>query len=184
LNVPPAVVGLVVSYDGSNSASDLRFLLTLRSFELKHHSGQVGLPGGLVEESERSHPLRALDREMEEEVGIRMGTVEWVDKPWESLISRHGIPVDPYLGFWDRTQGNLQISSNEVSDFDWLDLASLFDPDLWRVRRFVSWQEEESVSRDLPIWIGWKHVTWGLTAGFLAYFVRRISGRPPIGLRV
>ncbi len=173
----------MVSFD-SGGIEPPRFLLTLRSRELKHHSGQVCLPGGWVEEAERQAPLRALDREFEEEVGIASGSIEWEDAPWDPLMSRHGVSVSPYLGFMDRA-GNLESElsfSPEVSEGAWLDLGSLFDPKCWQLRDFISGSGAQARVRPLPIWLGWNHVTWGLTAGFLALFVRRISGRPPIEL--
>lgn len=174
-------MGLVVSYD-PQTEGNLRFLLTLRSSELKHHSGQVCLPGGRVDESESQNPLRALDREFFEEVKLPIGSIEWVQEgPWEALFSRHGVKVFPYLGFVSETQAEqIEISSFEVAEHVWLPLSWLFDEHHWRVRTFITDRTTPARSVALPIWVGWQHVTWGLTAGMLALFVRRISGRSPI----
>lgn len=167
-------------------AATLEFLLTLRSREILAHAGQVCLPGGTVDADETV--FQALDRELEEEVGLTQGSIEWAPSPWENLPSRYGLHVAPFLGFYEGSSSALTLSEAEVADAAWLPLADLFDETRWDVRTLVRMPElgeEKSPggALDSPLWYGWKHVTWGLTAAFLAYFVRRISGRPPIGLQ-
>jgi 8-oxo-dGTP pyrophosphatase MutT (NUDIX family) len=165
------VVGLVVRYS-HDSAGDLDFLLTYRSEELKHHPSEVCLPGGRVEDEAGESHATALDRELFEEVGIPMGLVEWEPRAWDSLVSLHGFQVFPYLGFLERQKcpSEFRLQEDEVCDAAWLSLERLFDKANWSV---------ETRSVKMPVWKGWKHKTWGLTAAFLALFERRISGCTP-----
>lgn len=179
---PKAAIGLLVR---ESPEDRLEFLLTLRSPRLKWHAGQVALPGGVREESDGTF-LRTLDRELEEEAGLPAGGVEWVDAPWDTLLSLHGVEVHPFLGFLrPDAASELRLQDTEVAEAAWVDFDALFDPARWASRAIIPSDVQRAGPRgyvDFPIWLGWRHVTWGLTARAFELFVRRISGRAPLEL--
>jgi hypothetical protein len=75
--VPPGMrdaAGLLLLYPHDG---DWQLLLTLRASALRHHTGQVSLPGGRVDPGETLE--QAALREAFEEVGIGPGGIEIVD---------------------------------------------------------------------------------------------------------
>lgn len=71
-------------------------IFVLRSKDTKHHSGQIGFPGGIIEKGDLS-PLSAALREAEEEIGIKSDSVEIVGElaPTETVT---GFLIIPYVG--------------------------------------------------------------------------------------
>src|SRR3989338_9158039 len=71
-------------------------VLTLRASGLSTHGGEVAFPGGRRDPEDADLIETAL-REAEEEIGLPPGLVEVIG-PLSTLVSRHGIPVTPYVG--------------------------------------------------------------------------------------
>ena len=71
-------------------------ILTLRSNSLSTHSGEVAFPGGRRDPGDVDLAFTAL-REAHEEIGLLPDLVEVVG-PLDSLVSRFGIKVTPYVG--------------------------------------------------------------------------------------
>lgn len=151
-------------------------MLTLRAYHLERHPGEVCLPGGHVEKNELH--LEAVAREVEEEVGLSVDNIQWCSKSWDPLVSKSGTRVWPYLGFVKEPSSPLKLLRDEVEDAAWISLDKLFQKDLWTEDQY-SLNAANSILRPRPVWTGWKHRSWGLTAGILALFVRRISGQIP-----
>lgn len=71
-------------------------LLTLRSTNLKRHSGEVSFPGGWWETGDETLADTAL-REAHEEVGLAPDAVQVLGS-WRSRYARGGIRVQPIVG--------------------------------------------------------------------------------------
>ena len=71
-------------------------ILTLRSKRLSTHSGEVAFPGGRRDPGDVDLQFTAL-RETHEEIGLRPELIDVVG-PMDSLVSRFGIKVTPYVG--------------------------------------------------------------------------------------
>lgn len=74
----------------------LRLILTKRASGLKHHPGQIALPGGKIDATDKDAPAAAL-REAEEEIGLPRAHVEVLGMlaPHETVT---GFTVTPVLG--------------------------------------------------------------------------------------
>jgi len=88
-------------------------MFVLRSRDLKHHKGQIGFPGGIIEKEDAS-PLSAALREAEEEVGIKRDSVEIVGElpPTETVT---GFFITPYVGLL-KNEVELKKDSREIQD--------------------------------------------------------------------
>jgi 8-oxo-dGTP pyrophosphatase MutT (NUDIX family) len=110
-------------------------------------SGQIGLPGGRVKQSDET-PRAALHREVEEEVGIKLEEVGTelgklsVGRP----MRRTGMRVQPWV-YGLSIKPGVKIGPTEIADSFWVSLAELpskkkmseitIRNEPWRVESFV-----------------------------------------------
>ncbi|KAK3243707.1 hypothetical protein CYMTET_46655 [Cymbomonas tetramitiformis] len=79
-----------------NAPADLSVLLTKRSSTLKHHKGEVCLPGGKRDPDDVDDVSTAL-REAQEEIGLQSHSVRVLGK-LPPMLSKHQISVHPIVG--------------------------------------------------------------------------------------
>jgi 8-oxo-dGTP pyrophosphatase MutT (NUDIX family) len=164
----------------------LEVLLELRAGNLSRSPGEVGLPGGLVEQGES--PLEAALRELEEELGIGREELELLGKlPVQQR--RRGELVEPFVALL-RGQAAPRPRADEVEAVFSLPLAHLRRHG-YRTAHVI---EEHSLAPDFPRKRlppgGWGHreerpvhyfdyrgyFIWGLTARILIQLVRLLPG--------
>lgn len=144
--------------------------LTVRGTRLRHHTGQVSLPGGRIEPGES--PEAAAIREAEEEVAIDPADVEVLGRltPLPIGVSRH--LLHPIVALASR-RPDFRIAAPEVERLIEVPLARLQDPaavayeqrgDLW-----------PDTLMDVPYFdVGGARV-WGATAMVLSEFLTLVS---------
>ncbi|CAH2246269.1 nucleoside diphosphate-linked moiety X motif 8-like [Pararge aegeria] len=138
---------------------EVHLLYTLRSSNLKAHSGQVSFPGGKMEGTEGV--IETALRETEEEIGIRNNTVEI----WSTMSPVQGrdktMLITPVVGL--------------IND---LDIKSLH-PNIHEVEEIFSVPMSVFCNREnhahlmfnempLPLFLSGKHRIWGIT-GFITH---------------
>lgn len=163
---------LLLLYQGERGPS---FPLILRTSEVRHHAGQVALPGGAVEDGE-SAGAAAL-RETEEELGVDVGAVSLVGSltPFPVDVSR--FVVTPWIALAP-SPPVFKPSPSEVSDWFPVGVEELLDPDA--VRSAVVPHDGGGV--EVPCFTLSGRVVWGATAIALAEFaeaLRRADARGP-----
>lgn len=140
-------------------------VLTVRTPNLNHHSGQISLPGGGWEDQDDSLQKTAL-RETEEELGIDSADVEVLGPLTPLYIPPSNNCVYPYVALAPR-RPDFHPDPIEVADLLEVPLSLLADP---AIRR-----EEEWIWRDAPLHVPFyavdKHKVWGATATILAEFL-------------
>jgi 8-oxo-dGTP pyrophosphatase MutT (NUDIX family) len=142
-------------------------LLTLRTAELKSHSGQVAFPGGSIDPGDASPQAAAL-REAWEEIGLDAKFVEPIGY-LDLYLTFSGFRILPLVARVDPGY-HLKINPSEVADAFEVPLEFLMTPgNHQRLKR--DWQGIERQYYAMPFN---DRYIWGVTAGILRNLYERI----------
>jgi 8-oxo-dGTP pyrophosphatase MutT (NUDIX family) len=141
--------------------------LTVRGSALRHHTGQVALPGGRLDAGESVE--QAALREAHEEVGVRPSDVEILGRLTSLPVFVSGHLLHPVVGFASG-RPNFSIASHEVDRLLEVPLALLREPErvLWEERARL--RPAEGVM-EVPYFDLLDARVWGATAMVLSEFV-------------
>jgi 8-oxo-dGTP pyrophosphatase MutT (NUDIX family) len=173
-----AAAGLILLYPHDGA---VQLLLTLRGSTLRHHTGQVSLPGGRVDDGE-SIEAAAL-READEEVGVAPDAVEILGRltPLHVPVSRHLLhPVVAVA----TVRPAFRLAEPEVERLIEVPLARLRAPEV------VAWEQRrrerppgEGQLMDVPYFDVGGAKVWGATAMILAEFLAVMADVDGAGAR-
>ncbi|KGJ17991.1 NUDIX hydrolase [Paracoccus sanguinis] len=167
----PVPVGLGARPAGVLAAfhPDGRLVLTKRASGLRHHPGQIALPGGKVDPGDADATAAAL-REAQEEVGLDPAAVEVL-----GLLPPHrtvtGFAMTPVLAMI-RGPFTPVPEAGEVDEVFTVPFAHIADPARYRIERRMwrgGWRSYH-VAPFGPYYI------WGATARVLLSLARRVAG--------
>ncbi len=85
--------------------------LIKRPSHMKHHAGQIALPGGRIEKGETA--VETALRETYEEIGIQPDEIEILGSLSEFYVEVSRFQIQPFVG-WLRKKPKFKINSNEV----------------------------------------------------------------------
>ncbi|MBE0650281.1 MAG: CoA pyrophosphatase [Bacteroidales bacterium] len=153
---------LLLLYPNSGT---LNFVLIKRARYDGVHSGQIALPGGQFETSDKNLKFTAL-RESQEEVGIEIQKVKIVGKLSEIYIPPSNFRVQPFVGFYSekpvfRADGIETTGTIEVRIEDFL------NPDLQTEKSVIS---RDGKNINVPCYYLNGEIVWGATAMILSEF--------------
>jgi 8-oxo-dGTP pyrophosphatase MutT (NUDIX family) len=166
--------GLVLVYPRDG---ELHVLLTLRGSAMRHHTGQVSLPGGRVDAGESIE--EAALREADEEVGLPPGAVELLGRLTPLHVPVSGHLLHPVVGLAIERPA-FRVAEAEVERLIEAPLAHLRRPDQ------VGWEQRErepSVLIDVPYFDVEGARVWGATAMILAEFLAVMTEVEATGAR-
>ena len=141
--------------------------LTVRGSQLRHHTGQVSLPGGRIDSGE-SIEAAAL-REAHEEVGVVPSDVELLGRLTPRPIDVSGHLLHPVVGC-TTARPSFRAAPGEVERLIEVPLSHFLQPDIvtWERRRRA---RPPRALMDVPYFeVDGEHV-WGATAMILAEFL-------------
>jgi 8-oxo-dGTP pyrophosphatase MutT (NUDIX family) len=143
--------------------------LTVRGSGLRHHTGQVSLPGGRLDHPGESVEDAAL-REAYEEIGVAPAGVELLGRLTPLPIAVSGHMLHPVVGV-AAARPAFAIAADEVERLIELPLARLLQPDViaWEQRMRTAMAGEVLV--DVPYFAIDGARVWGATAMVLAEFI-------------
>lgn len=146
-----------------------RLILTKRASHLKHHPGQIALPGGKVDDTDDGVIATAL-RESREEVGLPPELVDVAGTlpPHETVT---GFTVTPVLGFV-RGDFTPRPEVGEVEEVFTVPLSHLLMPDRFAIER-RRWRNEWRRYYAIPYG---PYYIWGATARILRGLADRVQG--------
>lgn len=149
--------------------NELTACLIKRPAHMKHHAGQIALPGGRMEAGETA--LETALRETKEEIGITSDEIEILGTLTELYVEVSRFQIHPFVG-WLKQKPVFKIDPNEVEK------AILF-PLLHFKSKSVE-VELETITGKLKVpCIRFKNeIIWGATAMILAEFVDLLTEYP------
>ncbi len=161
----PPVKSAVLILLYNDSVGNIKFPLIQRPDYDGAHSGQISLPGGKSEKTDRNLLETAL-RETEEEIGIKRADVEVLGTLTDLHIIVSNYDVTPVLGFTDQMP-QFSIDEDEVVEVIEADLTDLTAKDKLK--------EGEVLLRGkykirTPYFDIGEHIVWGATAMILSEF--------------
>jgi 8-oxo-dGTP pyrophosphatase MutT (NUDIX family) len=140
---------------------ELFVCLIKRPSNMKHHAGQVALPGGRIDFGKT--PLETALRETWEEIGITSDKIEILGSLSELFVDVSGFLIHPFVGWLDE-KPSFKTNPAEVE-------KTLLFP-LFKFRNKLDETELETVSGKLkvPCFFFEGEIVWGATAMILAEF--------------
>jgi 8-oxo-dGTP pyrophosphatase MutT (NUDIX family) len=143
-------------------------LLTLRTPDLKSHSGQIAFPGGKIDATDVS-PLAAAMREAHEEIGLDPSVIDPIGY-LDLYLTFSGYRVLPAVARIDPDY-RLTINPAEVVEAFEVPLEFLMQPDNHK-RHSRIWKE--GIERHYYAMPFGERYIWGITAGILRNLYERV----------
>jgi len=172
---PAAVLALFApTLSDSTQAADpgVDVFLVQRSRHLRHHPGQISLPGGGLEP--RETPTEAAVRETHEEIGLPPEKVEVLGQLPPVLVPVSRFVVHPVLG-WTHASGFERAQAGEVLHCLRVAVGDLLDPAARRAVRIAEYPHSQgSCGFQLPV--GW---VWGFTGNLLDHLFTHLGWDRP-----
>jgi 8-oxo-dGTP pyrophosphatase MutT (NUDIX family) len=163
---PAAALLLIYPHDGAWHVP-----LTLRGSNLRHHTGQVSLPGGRLDAGESVE--QAALREAHEEIGVTPADVDVLGRLTPLPVYVSGHLLHPIVGLAPR-RPDFNLHSHEVERLLEVPIAVLREPDR------VLWEERTRILppqgvMEVPYFDVLDARVWGATAMVLAEFVALVE---------
>ena len=147
-----------------------KILLTKRTEGLRHHPGEVALPGGMWESEDDSLLDTAL-RESHEEVGLHAMHVS-ISGELPPTKTRKGVLVHAYIAHAQSDLAYLAPDKQEIASLKWVDIQHFTNDSRVQTDIFVVNGQEFWA----PVYQVNDYRVWGFTARLLVNYVNTFHG--------
>jgi 8-oxo-dGTP pyrophosphatase MutT (NUDIX family) len=146
----------------------LLFALTRRPEAMRHHKGQISLPGGAREGAET--PEETAVREAREEIGVDPGKVEILGRLSSLYVPPSNFLIVPVVA-WAARRPDFALDAREVDELIEASLDTLLDP---VSKRCEEW-ELQGRKWPVPHYRFGTNKVWGATAMILSEFAAMLD---------
>ncbi len=177
--LPPANENSVIKHSGIlfllfPDGGRLFTCLIKRPATMKHHPGQIGFPGGKVEEHDLSPQMAAM-REAEEEIGILPDSYQIVGKLSDLYIQVSDFIIHPYVAWMDRKPAFV-MNNSEVEDIVLFPLQDFMENEHFAEAEMMTFTGPMKV----PYYPFDGEIIWGATAMILSEYFEITKHYPPV----
>jgi 8-oxo-dGTP pyrophosphatase MutT (NUDIX family) len=137
-------------------------------------SGNIGFPGGKVENGDIS-PRQTAERETLEEIGLELSTCNYLGR-LSDIVGAH-LPILVSCFVYGMTDPADFVPNHEVQDIFWISLADLSDPDRNKTAQ-VRFEGEDFIRPAIRLPQPEKPLLWGITYRFVMEFLELLQGSP------
>ena len=168
-----AVLILLVNHSDSYS-----LILTERTRNMKHHSGEISFPGGRHDPETDKDMIETALRECEEEIGIYRDEIEILGQ-LDDVPTMTGYIITPIVGKIDDGNPKFTRSEVEVEQIFTIPITFFLDPKTFRE------QTMRVEGNQFPIFMfdyhhkSKLHTIWGATAHILVDYLKKIHEYNP-----
>ncbi|MCF6287759.1 MAG: CoA pyrophosphatase [Proteobacteria bacterium] len=148
--------------------NELHVLLTKRSAQLKHHSGQISFPGGGFEQSDITIRQAAI-RETQEEIGISSNYINVVGY-LDDIATISGFYVTPFVAIL-QDEFNIKINADEVAEVFSVPLSFLLNQNNCRQESVI--YNDKNVN--YYVYEYEKYNIWGVTAEIIVKLTEKLK---------
>jgi 8-oxo-dGTP pyrophosphatase MutT (NUDIX family) len=169
---------LILLIDNSDAYS---LILTERTRNMKHHSGEISFPGGRHDPKTDKDMIDTALRECEEEIGIERSKIEILGQ-LDDVPTMTGYVITPVVGKFDGKIPNFTRSEAEVEQIFTIPITFFLDPHVFRE------QTMHIEENKFPIFMfdyhfkSKLHTIWGATAHILVEYLKKIHNYNPSNL--
>ena len=155
----------------------LKTVVMLRPSYSGVHSGQISLPGGKWETTDKDMASTAL-RETQEEIGVEPSTIRLIGALSPLYIPPSNYIVFPFIGLADN-KPNFLTDPNEVQELIEINLQGLLDKNTATLRKVIL---SDGTSYEVPCYAFGEVIIWGATAMILSEFAELLQTIPITGI--
>ncbi len=168
--LPPRECAVLVALYERDAVIQILFIK--RTDRVGHHKGEIGFPGGRIEQDDAS-PWAAALREAEEEVGILPTLVEpLATLPTVSTVVSNMV-IYPFVGRL-ATPPTFTLSAFEVAETIEVPLSTLLDPAIYHEEDWII----REVKRRIFVYRYQHHDIWGATGRIVKSLLARLESWP------
>ncbi len=161
-----------------NNSDSYSLILTERTRNMKHHSGEISFPGGRHDPQVDRTMVETALRECEEEIGVKKNNIEILGQ-LDDVPTMTGYIISPVVGILDNENPKFTRNKIEVEQIFTIPISFFLNPSNFRE------QTMRVEGKKFPIFMfDYKHIDklhtiWGATAHILVDYLKKIHQYNP-----